>query len=189
MMRSSLFFLLNFILSWVGLQGQRAGIKGQGNEWDWDAWYERHKESKSLKANKREQPDPRRTASPGQAWLSGMASYIADFFLIPQGTYIHVSKWPAYLAVPHTEVLHGHQLWDYAKVLQYVTLPSHMTQRGNSHILVPHPSSLYQNVSAVVVHTWESGLQGSRKKKTQLGPPWDTLAVSKLRVWAGSPNT
>lgn len=71
-----------------------------------------------------------------------MASYIADFFLIPQGTYIHVSKWPAYLAVPHTEVLHGHQLWDYTKVLQYMTLPSHMTQRGNSHILVPHPSSL-----------------------------------------------
>lgn len=66
--------------------------------------------------SKKEQPDLRRSASPGQAWLSRMASYIADFLPIPQGTYIHVSKWPAYLAVPHTGVLHGHQLWDYAKV-------------------------------------------------------------------------
>lgn len=105
-----------------------------------------------------------------------MASYIADFFLIPQGTYIHVPKWPAYLAVPHTGVLHGQQLWDYAKVLQYVTLPSHMTQRGNSHILIPHPSSLYQNVSAVALGN--QCLQGSRKKKTHLGPAWDTLGVS-----------
>lgn len=39
-------FLLNFILLyWEGvLQGQRVDMKGQGNEWDPDAWQKRHKE-------------------------------------------------------------------------------------------------------------------------------------------------
>lgn len=54
-MRFPPFFLLNFILSWVGVGVTRAGIKGQGNEWDWDAWYERHKELKSLKVKENSQ--------------------------------------------------------------------------------------------------------------------------------------
>lgn len=41
-----LFLLLNYFLFSVGwLQGQRAEVRGQGNEWDWDAKCEIHKES------------------------------------------------------------------------------------------------------------------------------------------------
>lgn len=40
----SLLILLYFILGEI-LQGQRVNTKGQGNEWDWDASCEIHKES------------------------------------------------------------------------------------------------------------------------------------------------
>lgn len=49
------FFLLNFILFYgaEGLEGQRADMKGQGKEWDWDACHEIHKGSiRSKQANK-----------------------------------------------------------------------------------------------------------------------------------------
>lgn len=44
-------FLFNFVLFWGRLQGQQADKKGQGDEWDWSAWYESYRESilKSLK--------------------------------------------------------------------------------------------------------------------------------------------
>lgn len=36
-----------FVFFWEKLQDWRADVKGQGDEWNWDAWYEIHKESKT----------------------------------------------------------------------------------------------------------------------------------------------